>query len=34
MFIKHQLITADNVDHFYPTDSLLGIAAGSAAVQA
>ena len=23
MFIKHQLITPDNVDHFYPNDGLL-----------
>jgi ribose transport system substrate-binding protein len=22
-FVKHQLITPDNVDHFYPNDSLL-----------
>jgi len=22
VFIKHQLITAGNVDHFYPTDAL------------
>jgi ribose transport system substrate-binding protein len=24
LFIRHQLITAENVDHFYPNDSLLG----------
>ena len=24
VFIKHQLITPENVDHFYPNDSLLG----------
>jgi ribose transport system substrate-binding protein len=30
-FIKHQLITAENVDHYYPNDSLLGIAAHGAA---
>ena len=29
-FIKHQLITPDNVDHYYPNDSLLGVAAASA----
>jgi ribose transport system substrate-binding protein len=23
VFIKHQLITPDNVDHYYPNDSLL-----------
>jgi ribose transport system substrate-binding protein len=26
VFIKHQLITPENVDHFYPNDALLGIA--------
>ena len=26
VFIKHQLITADNVDHLYPNDGLLGLA--------
>ena len=26
VFIKHHLITPDNVDHFYPNDSLLGMA--------
>jgi ribose transport system substrate-binding protein len=30
VFIKHQLITAENVDHYYPNDSLLGIATQSA----
>jgi ribose transport system substrate-binding protein len=30
LFIKHQLITAENVDHYYPNDSLLGIAAQGA----
>ncbi len=25
VFIKHQLITPENVDHFYPNDALLGI---------
>ncbi len=25
LFIKHQLITPDNVDRFYPNDSLLGV---------
>jgi hypothetical protein len=25
MFTKHQLITPENVDHFYPNDSLLGV---------
>jgi len=24
LFIRHQLITTDNVDHFYPNDALLG----------
>ena len=24
LFIRHQLITAENVDHFYPNDALLG----------
>jgi len=23
VFVKHQLITPENVDHFYPNDSLL-----------
>jgi len=26
VFIKHQLISPENVDHFYPNDALLGIA--------
>ncbi len=25
IFMKHQLITAENVDHFYPNDDLLGL---------
>lgn len=25
LFIRHQLITPENVDHFYPNDSLLGL---------
>jgi ribose transport system substrate-binding protein len=25
LFINHQLITAENVDHYYPNDSLLGV---------
>jgi ribose transport system substrate-binding protein len=24
LFIRHQLITTENVDHFYPNDALLG----------
>ena len=24
VFTRHQLITAENVDHFYPNDVLLG----------
>ena len=31
VFIRHQIITAENVDHFYPNDSLLGVS-GAAAV--
>ena len=27
LFIKHHLITAENVDHYYPNDSLVGMAA-------
>ena len=27
LFIRHQLITTENVDHFYPNDALLGLAA-------
>lgn len=30
-FVRHQLITPDNVDHFYPNDSLFGLAAGARA---
>jgi ribose transport system substrate-binding protein len=30
VFIKHQLITPENVDHYYPNDSLLGITPGAA----
>jgi len=26
VFVRHQVITADNVDHFYPNDALLGVA--------
>jgi len=29
VFIKHQLITPENVDHFYPNDSLLGVRAAA-----
>lgn len=25
VFIKHQLITPDNIDHFYPNDTLMGL---------
>lgn len=25
MFMKHQLVTPENVDHYYPNDSLLGV---------
>ena len=25
VFVRHQLITAENVDHFYPNDKLLGV---------
>jgi ribose transport system substrate-binding protein len=31
MFMRHQVITAENVDHFYPNDSVLGVS-GAAAV--
>jgi hypothetical protein len=31
MFMRHQLITPENVDHFYPNDALLGVS-GAAAV--
>ena len=31
VFMRHQIITAENVDHFYPNDSLLGVA-GAAVV--
>ena len=31
VFMRHQIITAENVDHFYPNDSLLGVS-GAAAV--
>jgi ribose transport system substrate-binding protein len=30
MFMRHQVITAENVDHYYPNDSLLGISSGAA----
>ena len=26
VFTRHQIITAENVDHFYPNDSLVGVA--------
>lgn len=29
LFIRHQLITPENVDHVYPNDALLGVAAAS-----
>jgi ribose transport system substrate-binding protein len=29
VFIKHQLLTPENVEHFYPNDSLLGMAGTS-----
>jgi hypothetical protein len=25
VFVKHQIITRDNVDHLYPNDSLMGV---------
>ena len=25
MFVKHQLVTRDNVDHLYPNDALMGV---------
>jgi hypothetical protein len=25
MFIKHELITPENVDHLYPNDALMGV---------
>jgi ribose transport system substrate-binding protein len=25
VFVKHQLVTSENVDHIYPNDSLIGI---------
>lgn len=31
VFIKHQLVTPDNVDHLYPNDELLGFGSGQAA---
>ena len=27
--MRHQIITAENVDHFYPNDSLLGVSSGT-----
>jgi ribose transport system substrate-binding protein len=30
VFTRHQIITAENVDHFYPNDSLVGVASGTA----
>jgi ribose transport system substrate-binding protein len=32
VFVHHQVITADNVDHFYPNDALLRVAALTAHV--
>ena len=29
VFTRHQIITAENVDHFYPNDSLVGVTSGS-----
>ena len=29
VFTRHQIITAENVDHFYPNDSLVGVASGT-----
>jgi ribose transport system substrate-binding protein len=26
VFVRHQIITPENVDHFYPNDALLGTA--------
>jgi hypothetical protein len=26
VFVRHHLLTADDVDHFYPNDALLGLA--------
>jgi ribose transport system substrate-binding protein len=34
VFTRHQIITAENVDHFYPNDALLGVAAVSPAAAA
>ena len=28
VFIKHQLLTRDNVDHVYPNDELIGLSQG------
>jgi hypothetical protein len=25
VFVRHQLITPENVDHFYPNDLLMGV---------
>ena len=33
VFVKHQLITPENVDHYYPNDELLGCGAGLGAAQ-
>jgi IclR helix-turn-helix domain len=30
VFTRHQIITAENVDHFYPNDSLVGVSSGTA----
>jgi ribose transport system substrate-binding protein len=29
VFVKHQLVTPDNVNHVYPNDTLLMVAAGA-----
>src|SRR5688572_24206695 len=29
VFTRHQIITAENVDHFYPNDSLVGVTSGA-----
>ena len=30
VFMRHQIITAENVDHFYPNDALLGVSSAAA----
>jgi ribose transport system substrate-binding protein len=32
VFMKHQLVTPENVDHAYPNDGLLGVAAAPGAL--